>query len=308
MMQNTAYRLAEYKIIENQHGDLWWESHIGLGSLKSGKCFIDGDILFITPSDITGPGFLKGEFLDQLNRLPKWKKTKYYCASCTIYECKTDNRTRLFEGIDSRLKNGGILRQNVPTKRAVAKAGLKSSMSDPTAYISYKLGRYEITEMNHGQLVWKSAGSLGSLKMGRCHTRGSILFLEPGKTEQSGLKKKEFLQHLNQLPDWVRTQYFCASYAVYYSSTGAVCRRLGEEKDLNGTGTQNVVVNRKAYRVGIHIKPINANKSAAKDKLKAFLSFCKLLVILILKLLFAGSQIVYTISRTFINRWKRPRG
>jgi len=51
MMKNTSYSLAEYKIIENEHGDLWWETHIGLGALKSGKCFINGNILFIKPSD-----------------------------------------------------------------------------------------------------------------------------------------------------------------------------------------------------------------------------------------------------------------
>jgi len=50
-MQHTAYRLGEYIIIEYEHGDLWWETHIGLGSSKSGKCFINGDILFIKPSD-----------------------------------------------------------------------------------------------------------------------------------------------------------------------------------------------------------------------------------------------------------------
>jgi hypothetical protein len=46
-MQSTTYKLAEYKITENEHGDLWWETHIGLGSLRIGKCFINGDILFI---------------------------------------------------------------------------------------------------------------------------------------------------------------------------------------------------------------------------------------------------------------------
>ena len=48
-MQDTSYSLAEYKIIENEHGDLLWETHIGLGSLKSGKCLINGNILFIKP-------------------------------------------------------------------------------------------------------------------------------------------------------------------------------------------------------------------------------------------------------------------
>jgi len=73
-MQTIAYKLSEYKIIEHLDGDLWWESHFGLGTLKTGKCFINKDILFIKPSDNTGPGFLKGEFLDHLKKLPRWKK------------------------------------------------------------------------------------------------------------------------------------------------------------------------------------------------------------------------------------------
>ena len=92
MMQNTAFRLGEYKLIENEHGDLWWETHIGLGSSKSGKCFINGDILFIKPSDSMGSGFLKGEFLDHLDKLPKWEKTNYYCASYKIHGCKSGSR------------------------------------------------------------------------------------------------------------------------------------------------------------------------------------------------------------------------
>jgi hypothetical protein len=126
MMQYTAYRLGEYKIIEDEHGDLWRETHIGLGSSKSGECFINGDIL----------------------------------------------------------------------------------------------------------LFWKSPSGLGSLKVGRCHIKGSILFLEPGKTELSSPKKREFIQQLICLPDWRRTKYFCTNYAIYYSKTGAICRRLGDEKDL----------------------------------------------------------------------------
>ena len=105
MMQNTAFRLGEYKIIENEHGDLWWETHIGLGSSKSGKCFINGDILFIKPSDSMGSGFLKGEFLDHLDKLPKWEKTNYYCASYKIHGCKSGRRKPLFDGLDSQLQD-----------------------------------------------------------------------------------------------------------------------------------------------------------------------------------------------------------
>jgi hypothetical protein len=307
-MQNTAYRLADYKIIENNHGDLWWETHIGLGSLKSGKCFINEDILFIEPNDIAAPGFLKGEFLDHLNKLPKWEKTKYYCASYKIFKCQPVSRKPLFAGVKSRLQDKAILRKNELIQKKAPKATRKSIRADTTAPISYKLGRYEITEINNGQLFWKSPGGFGRLKKGRCHMKGSILFLEAGETELSSLMKSEFMQQLNRLTDWERTEYLCPSYAIYYSNTGAICRRLGEEKDLNRTGTKYVVVDHKAFDAGINIKPVIVNKGDPKEKLKAFLNFCKLLMILILKLLFAGSQIVYTVSRTFINRWKRSGG
>jgi hypothetical protein len=305
-MQNTSYRLAEYKIIENEHGDLWWETHIGLGSLKSGKCFINGDILFIKPSDSTEPGFLKGEFLDHLNKLPKWEKTKYYCASYKIYECKSGSKKLLFEELDSRFQNEAILRKHESTQREVAETRRKSVKVDTTAHISYKLARYKITEMNNGQMLWKSPSGLGTLKKGRCHIKDSILFLEPGETEQFSLLKREFMQQLIRLPDWERTKYFCPSYTIYYSNTGAICRSLEEEKDLNGT--KNVVANHKTYGAGINIKPIIVNKGDTKEKLEALFNFCKTWVMLILKLLFGCFQIVYNVSRAINDKWTRFRG
>jgi hypothetical protein len=110
-MRSTIYKLAEYKITENEHGDLWWETHIGLGSLRIGKCFINADILFIRPSDRKGPGFLKGEFLDHINKLPKWKKTKYYCASYKIYKCKSVSKKPFFKGVKSQLQEEAIFRK-----------------------------------------------------------------------------------------------------------------------------------------------------------------------------------------------------
>jgi hypothetical protein len=308
MMQNTAFRLGEYKIIENEHGDLWWETHIGLGSSKSGKCFINGDILFIKPSDSMGPGFLKGEFLDHLDKLPKWEKTNYYCASYKIHGCKSGRRKPLFDGLDSQLQDEVFIEKNGSTQREIAKTEDKSVKADTTDHISHKLGRYEIIEKNMGQLFWKSPSGLGSLKVGRCHIKGSILFLEPGKTELSSPKKREFIQQLICLPDWRRTKYFCTNYTIYYSKTGGICRRLGDEKDLNGTGTKNVVANHKAYGAGINIKPIIVNKGDTKEKFEALFNFCKTWVMLILRLLFGCFQIVYKVSRAIIDKWTRFRG
>ena len=304
-MQHTAYRLGEYKIIEYEHGDLWWETHIGLGSSKSGKCFINGDILFIKPSDSMGPGFLKGEFLDHLNKLPKWEKTKYYCASYKIHECKSGRSKPLFDRLDGWSQDEAILKDG-STQRETPEIRRKSVKVDTTEHISYKLDRYKITEMNNGQLFWKSPSGLGTLKKGRCHIKGSILFLEPGETEQSSLLKREFMQQLIRLPDWERTKYFCPSYTIYYSNTGAICRSLEEEKDLNGT--KNIVANHKTYGAGINIKPIIVNKGDTKEKFEALFNFFKTLVMLILRLLFGCFQIVYKVSRAIIDKWTRFRG
>jgi hypothetical protein len=306
MMQYTAYRLGEYKIIEDEHDDLWWETHIGLGSSKSGKCFINGDILFIKPSDSMGPGFLKGEFLDYLKKLPKWKKTKYYCASYKIHECKSGRSKPLFGRLDGRSQDEAIIEKNGSTQREAPETGRKSVKVDTTEHIYYKLDRYKITEINNGQLFWKSPSGLGTLKKGRCHIKGRILFLEPGETEQSRLLKREFIQQLIRLPDWERTKYFCPSFTIYYSNTGAICRSLEEEKDLNGT--KSVAANHKTYGAGINIKPIIVNKGDTKEKLEALFNFCKTWVMSILKLLFGCFKIVYKVSRAIIDKWTRLRG
>jgi len=160
--------------------------------------------------------------------------------------------------------------------------------------------------MNNGKLFWKSPSGLDTLKKGRCHIKGSILFLEPGATEQSSLLKRAFMQQLIRLPDWRRTKYFCPSYTIYYSNTGAICRSLVEGKDLNST--KNIVANHKTYGAGINIKPIIVNKGDTKEKLESLFNFCKTLVMLILKLLFGCFQIVYKVSSAIIDKWTRFRG
>jgi hypothetical protein len=254
-----------------------------------------------------GSGFLRGEFLDHLKKLPKWEKTKYYCACYKIHECKSGRSKALFDRSGGRSQNEAIIADG-STQRETPEFRCKSVKVYTTEHISYKLDRYKITEMNNGQLFWKYPSGLGSLKRGRCHIKGSILFLEPGETEQSSLLKREFMQQLIRLTDWERTKYFCKNFAIYYSKTGAICRRLGDQKDLNGTGTKNVVVNYKTYGGGIDTRPITAKKGDTKEKLKAFFNLCKLLRTLILKLLFGCFQIVYKVSEPIIDKWTRFRG
>ena len=92
MTREFSYKLGRYKITEVIGGGLWWESHHGLGTIQKGKCFIEGSILILGPSEIEGPGFLKREFMEHLHRLSTWDKTKYYCLSHSISECRTGGR------------------------------------------------------------------------------------------------------------------------------------------------------------------------------------------------------------------------
>jgi hypothetical protein len=92
MTEDRFYKLAQYKIIEKHNGALWWESYGGFSSLSGGKCFIEGDILFLGASETKEHGYLLLEFKENLAQLPRWEKTKYYCPSYTIYSCKSGRR------------------------------------------------------------------------------------------------------------------------------------------------------------------------------------------------------------------------
>ncbi len=87
-MEDQPYRLAQYQIIQKSSGEICWKSHGGFAAAKKGKCFVEGDILFIGPSEEEETGFLKNEFLEYLRQLPQWEKTKFYCPSFTLHACK----------------------------------------------------------------------------------------------------------------------------------------------------------------------------------------------------------------------------
>lgn len=117
MTKETFYRLGRYEIIEKENGQVWWESHSGLGSAKGGKCFVEGNILFIGPSRTEKDGFLKREFIERLNQLPPWQKTKYYSPSHTIYNCKT-GRVSPELGAREELNKQTNSKNNIVNKKA----------------------------------------------------------------------------------------------------------------------------------------------------------------------------------------------
>ncbi len=112
--QMNAYRLADFEITE-RYGTLLWKAHSGFGSTRTGKCFIEGNILFLSPHfEINEASCLKNEFLDHLRTLPKWDRTKYYCTRFEIHECKIAITSRKHKqahfpvASDQRLSNFAI--------------------------------------------------------------------------------------------------------------------------------------------------------------------------------------------------------
>ncbi|MBU4446069.1 hypothetical protein KJ656_13490 [bacterium] len=216
----------EYQINDNDNGWLSWETHTDFCSLKSGNCFIRGDILFIEPYFSKVHGDLKGDFLDLLYKLPKWKRTKYYCSSYRIYNCKPAGKPFLQVAQRSTGNRDDIdINKNSCFELSTNKRN-NSRQLDTAEDIIYKLDKYKIIAKNNGQVWWEAHSGMDIKKMGKCFIEGGILFFGPIKTEKTGFMKKEFMQHLVQLPDWKETKYYCPRHAIYCCETGRICPEL----------------------------------------------------------------------------------
>jgi hypothetical protein len=218
-MKPTFYSLGEYKIIERDNGALWWEAHAGLSAFIGGKCFIRGEILFIGLAESEEPGFLANEFLNQLERFPKWGKTKHYCLNYTIYECRS-GRKLAEEEIAAWSRTQTQLTEETDFSRTLLGKGNQEQGSDSTEDASFRLGRYEIIQKPTGQVRWRTPSGHTLLREGKSVIVEDILFIGAAETEEPGNLRRRFLERLGQLPEWKTTQYYSPSYALYDCGTG----------------------------------------------------------------------------------------
>jgi hypothetical protein len=277
MIKLEYYRLAEYKISEDEDGHLWWETHSGFCSVKTGRCFVNGNILFIEPGHTSEEnGFLKGEFLDQINRLPKWAKTNYYCTSFNIVKCKTDQNRKPSSG--------------------------NNKFSQPATHedVSYRLGQFEIIEKKDGKLLWKSYSGRADMKVGRAFMGSSILFLGRGESERTGIIKNDFRERLLQLQLWAKTNYFCKQYTFYSCETDTIWYDLDENLLSSKSANNTVVFGKRPPEMESNFKPQTATGTFTQNYLKGLWSFCSILVLIILKMLFWFSQIIFRAIKLFI--------
>ena len=89
MPKKLLYRLGEYRITDYENGRLSWERHVDFGVQRSGDGYLLGDVLILGPGSQEENGFLIGEFLDQLKKMPVWSKTRYYCHASELLEVAT---------------------------------------------------------------------------------------------------------------------------------------------------------------------------------------------------------------------------
>ena len=152
MTRGVSYKLSRYKIIEEAGGGLWWEAHSGVGNAQTGRCYVEGNILIIGPTESENPGFLKQEFMEHLDQLPRWEKTEFYCLSHSIYRCRTGGKlsaqSKLSARLDLSLKTmesdgrneGGEVRQDGPKQSDISR--VIASIKEKTLEIRPLLKRW----------------------------------------------------------------------------------------------------------------------------------------------------------------------
>jgi len=208
LMKTVSYKLNQYKIVALDHGELYWETYASFARTMSGKCFIKGKILFMSPyDDISEPGFLIMEYNQFLEKLPRWAMTEYYCCNYTI---KTSSDGKALTK-DEMLKWSRDLTQHPGDE---IKNNATECPEENPAIASYKLGRYEIAEHEKGGLVWKIHTGLDRLKTGECFIEGDVIFIGDGKTIAPGVLKSDDMKSLAELPQWTKTRYYCDRYTL----------------------------------------------------------------------------------------------
>jgi hypothetical protein len=198
MRHENVYRLGEYRITEYENGLLRWEKLFNFGVQRSGKCFIIGDILIIGHWGHEEVGYLQLEFFEQLEKLPAWNKNRYYCFAFELLNVSS-GQTITNDFLESIL-------------RSINSASPKSEINVSTG--TFRLGRYQITVNDNGELSWQTYGGLNRVVGGRCVFESGILFMDVQEYDEGDQSKREFLNKLNQLPKWNQSVAWCRNLVL----------------------------------------------------------------------------------------------
>jgi hypothetical protein len=195
MRHENIYRLGEYRIAEYENGLLQWEKLFNFGVQRSGKCFILGNILIIGHWGHEEVGYLQLEFFEQLEKLPAWNKTRYYCFSSELLNV-SNGQNLTNDYLESIL-------------RSINSASLKSEIN--VSIGAFRLGRYQITVNDNGKVSWQTYEGLDRVVGGQGAVESGLLLIGPQEHEDIYQSKREFLSKLTQLPKWDKSMAWCRS-------------------------------------------------------------------------------------------------
>lgn len=200
MTEKHLYRLNEFRITDYETRVLWWETHHGLGMQRKGKCFIYHDILIIGHPKHEEPGYLKKEFLDQLEKLPPWNKTKYFCFA-----------SELLDVVSGRSVDEDFLDRichSVSPGTNQAKAGVDEGQG------TFRLNKYQITVAANHQISWQSYPGNMRVVGGRGIIQSGVLFVGPQEYDKEEQTENRFLDKLHKLPRWDKTKIWSRHLAL----------------------------------------------------------------------------------------------
>jgi hypothetical protein len=219
---------------------------LGFCAVQEGRCFRKGRILFIGPAENHRLGFLKGEFLDQLDRCPRWLKTKFFCREPEIYYCKTGKRVTKEEMLDWTLDRGIDEGDEFYSKNP-GEWSNNIFNGKPSEDVAFSLQRYEIIRKSDVQIIWRTYAGPNTLNGGTCSILEDILFITSGQNEQYTLKKRQFLDDLQRLPKWNHTKYYCPRLSLYDCKTENRVQEKREKRhiELMATDKHNTSNNHK---------------------------------------------------------------
>jgi len=191
MTGNTAYRLGNYRITCSENTLYWWETHLALGVQRHGRCFVHKNLLIIGHSSSDEDGCLIGEFLEELQQLPPWDMTPYYCFAHELFHVAT-GKSPANTALDEQLRN--------PVKKAPDLGAVPGT---------FRLGQYRLTVTAAGGISWQSYGAGGHLTAGPCFIESDLLCVGGRQTVVKSRGIQEFLAKLDGLPMWDQTFFWC---------------------------------------------------------------------------------------------------
>ena len=73
----------------------------------------------------------------------------------------------------------------------------------------FRLGRYRIIFTAGKEVLWQTSGGVNRVAGGPGRIESGLLILGSQEVDEEGPKKRDFLDKLNQLPQWEGTQVWC---------------------------------------------------------------------------------------------------